>query len=172
MGEQKKKQVPSVWEDLFHLLIKILSILLMIVLLFTFLFGITRYNNLSMDPYVRDGDVVIYYRLDKRYVATDLVAVKYKDKVHVLRVVAKEGDTVDIKGDGLYINGYRQEEPDKTQVTLPYEGGVDFPITLKSGEIFLLGDNRENATDSRIFGAVKASDTLGEIMTIARRRNF
>ncbi len=171
--EQKpEKKTTSVWEDLFHLLLKILIILLLFVLLFTFLFGFTRYNNLSMDPYVRAGDAVIYYRLDKRYVATDLVALKYQDEVHILRVVAVAGDTVDIKEDGLYINGHRQQEPDQTQTTLPYVDQVDFPITLKQGEIFLLGDNRSASTDSRVMGAVKAEDTLGKVMMILRRRNF
>ena len=145
-------------EDILHLLLKILVIILLFVCLFTFLFGITRYNNLAMEPYVRAGDVVIYYRLDKRYAATDLVALRYKDEVHVLRVVAVAGDTVDIKEDGLYINGHRQQEPDPTQTTLPYVDQVDFPITLRKGEIFVLGDNRGTSTDSRVMGAISAKN--------------
>ncbi|MBQ8063628.1 MAG: S26 family signal peptidase [Clostridia bacterium] len=55
---------------------------------------------------------------------------------------------------------------------MPFKEGASFPITLKEGEIFLLGDDRENAEDSRAFGAVKAEDTLGEVMTVLRRRNL
>jgi signal peptidase I len=166
------KKVRSLWEDLLHLLLKILIILTLFAFAFTALFGLTRYNNLSMDPFVREGDIVIYYRLDKHYIASDLVAVRYQDEVHILRVVAVAGDTVDIKEDGLYINGYRQQEPDPAQITLPYVDQVDFPLTLRNGEVFLLGDNRSVAIDSRVFGAVQTTNTLGKGIMLFRRRNF
>ena len=61
-----------------------------------------------------------------------------------------------------------------TEGRFAYHGGVgvEFPIKLKTGEVFLLGDDRENSEDSRIFGAVKSRETLGEVMTVIRRRNI
>ena len=174
MDNQKKKtsQKTTLTHDLLALLMKILVIILLFVLMFTFLFGLTRYNSLAMDPNIQDGDLVLYYRLDKDYVATDVCALQYNDQTLVLRVVAVAGDTVDMTDQGFVINGNLQSEPDKNQVTLPFTDGVDFPITLQEGEIFVLGDNRGSSTDSRLFGVINEKDTLGEIMSVIRRRNF
>ena len=89
-----------------------------------------------------------------------------------MRVVAVAGDTVDMTEDGLMINGALQSEPNPMKQTLPYKEGVEFPIKLKTGEVFLLGDDRENSEDSRIYGPVKSRETLGEVMTVIRRRNI
>ena len=86
--------------------------------------------------------------------------------------MAVEGDTVDISEDGLIINGSLQQEDNIYEDTQRYEEGIDFPITLQEDEIFLLGDSRENATDSRIFGPVKTNETLGKVIMILRRRGI
>lgn len=171
-NKNKTKVKTSVLSDVLLLLLKILIIILVFVLLFTFLFGATRLNDISMEPNVKSGDLVVYYRLDKDYVATNCVAYKYQGKTYVMRVVATAGDTIDMTENGMTINGSLQNEPDSTQETLPYEGGIEFPIKLKTGQVFLMGDNRENSVDSRVFGAVQSKDTLGEVMTIIRRRSF
>ncbi len=156
-----------------YLMIKVGVVLVVILLLMTYVFGITRLDGVAMEPSVHDGDLVLFYRLDKQYAASDLVAVEYDDEVYALRVVAKEGDTVDITEDGLFINGALQFEPyTYGSPTDRYEDGPDFPLTLEEDEFFLLADNREGATDSRIFGVVRRGDTLGKVMTVIRRRNF
>ena len=168
----KSKAKTSLLEDLLMLLLKILIIILVFVLLFTFVFGATRLRQTSMQPNIKEGDLVLYYRLDKSYVATNCVAYRYKGQTQVMRVVAVAGDTVDMTEDGLVINGALQSEPDPTKETLPFTEGIDYPVKLKYGEVFLLGDDRENSEDSRIYGPVKSKDTLGEVMTVIRRRNI
>ncbi|MBQ8469868.1 MAG: signal peptidase I, partial [Clostridia bacterium] len=163
-SSKKPSGKTSVLEDILRLILKILVIVLVFMLMFTFLFGATRLKSTAMDPNIKEGDLIIYYRLDKNYVATNCVAFRYNGQTQVMRVVAVAGDTVDMTEDGLVINGALQSEPDPTKDTLPFKEGASFPITLKEGEIFLLGDDRENAEDSRAFGAVKAEDTLGEVM--------
>lgn len=169
----KKKPKKSLAEDILSLFLKICFILLAFVLMFTFLFGITRNSSLAMMPNMKVGDVIVYYRLDKMYVQNTVVAVEYNDEVQILRVVAVAGDTVDMTEEGFVVNGSLQEEPAEGQLTQPFTEGVDFPITLEEGEVFLLGDNRNNSTaDSRLYGPVKAEETLGEVMTVIRRRNL
>ena len=51
---------------------------------------------------------------------------------------------------------------------MPFKEGASFPVKLGEGEVFLMGDNRTGAIDSRQFGPVKAKDTLGELMTVIR----
>ena len=165
------KQVP-VWEDLLILLMKIGMILLAGFLVFTFVYGIVRVSYMEMSPAVKEGDLVIYYRIGKNYIQSDLVAVEVDGKVIIGRVVAQQGDTVDITADGLLVNGSLQQETDIQGETLPYEEGITFPVSLQEGEVFLLADNREGAEDSRIFGPVRISDTLGKVMTIIRTRHL
>ena len=66
------------------------------------------------------------------------------------RVVAVAGQTVDIDfGDGtVYVDGVELEEPYIREPTFTDEGTV-FPLTVPEGSIFVLGDNRNNSTDSR-----------------------
>lgn len=172
MSSGKKKAKTSLLEDVLMLLLKIFIIILVFVLLFTFVFGATRLRQTSMQPNIKEGDLVLYYRLDKSYVATNCVAYRYKGQTQVMRVVAVAGDTVDMTEDGLVINGALQSEPDPTKETLPFTEGIDYPVKLKYGEVFLLGDDRENSEDSRIYGPVKSRETLGEVMTVIRRRNI
>ena len=170
--EKTARQRP-VWKDLVSLLVKIASIALAFVLLFTFLFGIARYQDPSMAPAIRDGDLVIFYRHGKSgYLPQDAIALKKDGQVQVRRVIAVAGDTVDISADGLVINGALQYEPEIYQKTERFEEGADFPLTVPEGHVFVLGDSREGAADSRIYGPVRVRDTLGKVMTVIRRRGI
>lgn len=169
---RRERQPPSLLQEILLLLLKIGAILLVLVLLFTFLFGIFRNADDSMAPGFREGDLVIFYRLDKAYVASDTLVVEVEGKKQVRRVVAVAGDTVDITEEGLLINGSLQEERRIYEDTKRFTEGINFPITLKEGEVFLLGDSREHATDSRIYGSVPVKDTLGKVMTLIRRRDI
>jgi signal peptidase I len=125
-----------------------------------------------MKPAVRDGDLVMFYRLDKSYAARDLLLLDFQGERQVRRVVATEGDTVDITENGLVINGAIQQELNIYEETYRYAEGVSLPITLGEGEVFVLGDARENASDSRVYGAVRAKDTLGTVIAIMKSRNL
>ena len=171
-AEQANKAQPSVLSDLLFLLLKVLMIGMFLVLFFTFMFGITQVQDETMDPAVKEGDLAIYYRLDKRYSKDDVIIVNIDGKTQIRRVVALPGDTVDMDERGLVINGYSQIESDIYTRTEPYVDGITFPITLAQDEVFVLGDNRPKAVDSRMYGAVKISATKGQLMTLIRRRNL
>ena len=163
---------PSVWRELRALGIKIAVIAASALLLFTCVYGLHRSADPGMNPSVKDGDLVIFYRFDKKYRAGDLVLLSFQGKKQVRRVIATAGDTVDITEDGLVINGALQQEHGIYQKTWRYADGIPFPLTLGEGQVFVLGDAREGATDSRIYGAVNAGDTRGTVITIFRRRSL
>ena len=163
---------PSVWRELRALGIKIAVIVASALLLFTGVYGLHRSADPGMNPSVKDGDLVIFYRFDKKYRAGDLVLLSFQGNKQVRRVIATAGDTVDITEDGLVINGALQQEHGIYQKTQRYADGIPFPLTLGEGQVFVLGDAREGATDSRIYGAVNAGDTRGTVITIFRRRSL
>jgi len=163
---------PSAWRELRALGIKLGIIIGAALLLFNFVYGLHYSRDPSMNPSVKDGDLVIFYRCARKYRAGDLILVTFQGKKQVRRVVATAGDTVDIIEEGLLINGALQQEPGIYQKTQRYADGISFPLTLQEGQVFVLGDARENATDSRIYGPVSIKDTQGSVFTNLRRRNL
>ena len=151
---------------------KIVAICLAFGLLFTFVFGLTMNSDQNMYPSVKDGDTVIFYRLNRSYIAGDVIVLTFEGRTQTRRVVATTGDVVDIMEGHLMINDAVQYEEEIKEPTNRYEDGADFPITLAEGQVFVLGDSRINATDSRIYGAVNTADTLGKVMAIFRRRGI
>ena len=170
--KQSVKRQP-IWKDLLFLLVKAASTILAFLLLFTFLFGIIQYQEPSMAPAIKDGDLVLFYRHNSSgYLPQDVILFKYKGQWQIRRVVASAGDTVDITGDGLVVNRALQHEPEIFQTTERYQEGVSFPLTVPEGQVFVLGDSRIGATDSRIYVCVKIADTSGKVMTVIRRRGI
>lgn len=168
----EKHHEPSIWEDLLFLVIKIGLIVFLGILLFGFVFGIHRCSDDSMSPALKNGDLVFYYRLQREYQPGDAIVLKKDQETQIRRIIAKAGDQVDITEDGLKINGYLQQEDNIYTETLPYVEGMIFPITVEEGEYFVLGDDRINVKDSRIYGTVKEEEIKGIVMTLLRRRGF
>lgn len=156
--------------ELLILAIKIVAIIVVFIGIFTFIFGIFRTADLSMHPAIRDGDLVIFYRFDKKYVASDTIVVSYDGEKQARRVVAIEGDKVDLINGQLFINGSVQMEQEIHERTDRYETDVRFPLTVEAGEVFVLGDGREHSTDSRVYGCVPVKKTLGKVTMVIRTR--
>ena len=170
--KQLPRQETTLGEDIFQLLLKIVLIILAVILVFTFMYGMARINDVSMKPAIKDGDLVMYYRLDKRFVSGDIAVFKKDGRTTTGRVVAVAGDTVDITKDGLMINGATPISQDIYFDTTQFQNGVDFPITVGEGQIFVLGDNRPEASDSRIYGCINIKDVKGKAIAVIRTRGL
>jgi len=169
MSETEKR---SLWPQLKALLIKIFIVALGAWVIFTFIFGIYRCNTVNMEPAFKDGDLVFYFRRFTDLSSGDVVIVQYKDELLIERVVAVEGDTVDITERGLIVNGSHVQESRIYTETTQFSEGISFPVEVPEGCVFLLGDNRERATDSRIFGCAEIKDIKGTVVVFLRRRNL
>ena len=87
--KQLPRQETTLGEDIFQLLLKIVLIILAVILVFTFMYGMARINDVSMKPAIKDGDLVMYYQLDKRFVSGDIA---------VFKKLAELGVELDVKG--------------------------------------------------------------------------
>ncbi len=83
-----------------------------------------------------------------------------KQKYYVKRVIGMPGDTIDIRGGNVYLNGEKLDEPYYSGLTTSTDYSVDYPLTVKDDHVFVMGDNRPNSLDSR-------SSSLGQVPTDA-----
>jgi signal peptidase I len=152
--------------------IKLGVVCLTLWLVFTFAFGIRQMHGETMYPKLRDGDLILYNRLAKTYYIGDVVVFKIGGSTCVARIVAQEGDVVEVnENNALLVNGKVQEE----EVFYPTEAdslGVTYPYTVEENSYFLLCDFRTNSVDSRRYGAISKDDFCGKVITILRRRGI
>ena len=168
----KQEKETSIKDDLLFLGLKIFIFVALLAVTFFFIFGICRISDNMMNPSFKDGDLAVYYRLQKEFRPSDVVVLEKNGKTQVRRIIAVAGDTVNLTEAGLEINGYLQQEKDIYTETLPYKEGITFPITVGQDEYFVLGDNRISAEDSRMYGIVKKQEIKGTVITLLRRRGF
>ena len=149
------------------------------LVLFGLLFGVAIVHGDSMNPAFRNSDLALFSRLGRSggYGAGDVVILRTQAKglqteamglrKYVKRVVGTPGDLVDIGPYGVSVNGEPLAEPYAAGVTAPKDS-VQFPLRLGEGEYFVLGDNRENSSDSRSFGAVTVKNIDGRVLAVLR----
>ena len=137
-----------------------------VFLLFTFVIGLSRVSGNSMYPTLKNGDVVLFVRFDKDYDRGDILSVRLPNgEYYIKRVVAVAGDEVDIHDGKLYLNGEALSEAYANGNTFAAEdANVSYPLKVKEGMVFALGDNREVSKDSRNYGAFSVSQSRGTIL--------
>ncbi|HJA71464.1 MAG TPA: signal peptidase I [Candidatus Lachnoclostridium stercoravium] len=122
----------------------------------------------SMSPYMENEDVVLMNRLSYELSSPDrfdVVVFRREDgRVNVKRVIGLPGETVQIYGGYVFIDGERLKA-DNGLDEVSLAGLAETPVTLGEDEYFLLGDNRDSSEDSRFInvGNVKKDQILGKV---------
>lgn len=142
-------------------LVPYIIIIIVVILIRTFIITPVRVDGTSMNKTLKDGELLLLYRLAKidRY---DVVVLDLENEDLIIkRVIGMPGETVEIKNNKIYINDKEINDDYAYGETSDYE-----KITLEKDEYFLLGDNRIVSKDSRVFGPVKKENIEGK--TIVR----
>ena len=162
-----------------HFVLRLLLLILVIWVLFFKIVGLTHMPSEDMYPRVDAGDLVLFYRMDTDVKAQDIIVLEKttpdsagEEELFISRVIAAAGDTVEIDGSRLLVNGNAMIESNIFYPTQAYDEYTQYPVTLGSDECFVLGDCREGASDSRYFGPVKKSEIQGTVISILRRNNL
>ena len=159
VGETEKNKKPLLKESVFEWLEILVASLIAVVIVLTCLFKVVTISGPSMSDTLlnneriiitgvfytpSNGDIVVISRNNNNsYEATGAEPI-------IKRVIATEGQTVNIDFEAgvVYVDGVALEEPYTKTPTNLYEG-VNFPVTVPENCVFVLGDNRNDSTDSR-----------------------
>ena len=157
--DKKKKDIRKILG--FLTVVAAISILISVALLPVF-----QIKGHSMNPTLKSDDVVIGFKLAK-IDKGDIIAFNNNNSVLIKRVIAVEGDIVDIDEDGnVYVNEELIDESYISKKSYGNEVSVDFPYQVPVESFFLLGDHREDSIDSRSksIGAVSKDLVIGKII--------
>ena len=164
----RKREAPG--SDHTGLRIAIGAVLLLAILLlnlFTYVFHPVRYYGTGMEPALSGGQTLLI--LNTRKVSSgDVIAFYYNNKLLVRRVICTGGEQIELDDSGaVFVNGEALDEP---YVTEPSLGQCDliFPFAVPSGSVFVMGDNRPSAMDSRLseIGTVPADRIYGKVLFV------
>ncbi|MCI5595453.1 MAG: signal peptidase I [Lachnospiraceae bacterium] len=135
------------------------------VLIATIWMPVLRIYGSSMDPTLKEGDVVVALK-GSDFEAGDLVAFYLGNKILVKRCIAYAGQWVDIDEDGnVYVDGQLLEEPYLTEKALG-DCNIKLPYQVPENRIFCMGDHRSTSVDSRntTVGCVAEEQVVGKIV--------
>ena len=102
----------------------------------------------------------------ERFKTGDIIAFYYNNKILVKRVIAQEGEWVNIDKDGnVSVNGILLDEPYLLEKSLG-ECTIKLPYQVPDGKTFVMGDDRPVSLDSRtsVIGSVSKEQVLGKIV--------
>ena len=116
---------------------------------------------------IQQGDIVTFWNP----MHTEQERLTAVDKVLIKRVIATGGQTVDLFNGRVYVDGIALEEPYAQGNTYPllstFENmSITYPYRVPEGQLWVMGDNRENSSDSRFFGSIDEDLVTGHAVVI------
>lgn len=168
--------------ETYTMLHDLVSVLAGVTILFVFFFRLVGVDGSSMYPTLVDRDYLVLESnfLYRRVDAGDIVVLTAEEEAGfsgpiVKRVIATGGQTVDIDFEAgvVYVDGEALEEDyafEPTYRSYQEAGlGLEYPVTVPEGSVFVMGDNRNHSADSRYapLGCVEQSRILGRVLLVA-----
>ncbi|MCL2747491.1 MAG: signal peptidase I [Oscillospiraceae bacterium] len=171
-----KKRATRLERELFDWLQTIVTSLILVSLLFSFVARVIGVVGPSMESTIFTGQKVLISNLFYTPKAGDVVVFTKKnikddlglgsdDEPLVKRIIAVAGQTVNIDaatGD-VSVDGIVIDEPYIRERTTMV-GRISYPYTVEEGKVFVMGDNRNRSSDSRLIGAVDTRYILGRVL--------
>lgn len=184
---KRKNVLPAILETIFGYIEMMLTALLVVCLVFTYLIQIVEVSGDSMSSTLETGDKVVITNLCRHPKQGDIIvfyaseAVTLDDDSEIVvsaglrrnlmkRVIAAEGQTVDFDFDTgkVYVDGKELDEPYVSGLTHSDQGAFTgkYPVTVPEGYVFVMGDNRRASIDSRAseLGFVPVDDIIGRVI--------
>jgi signal peptidase I len=149
---------------------EVLQTLIMAIILYFLIdtvVGRVRVENISMQPTLHEGEFILVNKLAYRlgnYQRGDIVIFHYPrnpTEDYIKRIIGVPGDTVEVRDGHVFVNGQELEEP-YIAAAPQYNNTWHVP----DGQIFVLGDNRNQSSDSHSWGYVPSTYVVGKALVI------
>lgn len=150
----------SVWSILRPCIITVAAV----ILFTTFIARPSRVVGPSMQDTCHNGDLVILWELNYNPARGDIVVVDKDNPLHenlIKRVIGVGGDHVQVQDGTVTVNGQQLSEP---YVKESKWSGSNVDLVVPEGQVFLMGDNRNNSEDSRAIGPVDSGSIMGKVV--------
>lgn len=161
----------SIIRGYIFLLVKVTLLFVIGWFVFTKVFLITQQPGQGMFPAIKDGDLLLVYRMNQDYEKNNIVTYQKNGKRYMGRIVAVGNDQVNMDENGkLYINGGAESG----EILFPtYSSGeLNYPCLVPEGYVYVLGDYRTHTKDSRELGLIALDEVEGKVITVLRRRSL
>jgi signal peptidase I len=141
-----------------------MQIVILCALALAFFMRTPQVSGLSMAPHIASGEFVLINTMAYRFGTPsrgDIIAFRHDSpspEIFIKRIIGLPGDRVEIDDGRLTVNDRRLDEP-----YVRYPDHRSFPaVTVPSGNLYVLGDNRADSDDSRFWGFVPQGQVLGK----------
>ena len=146
-------------------IIPYIIVILLAILIRTFIASPVRVNGPSMNDTLKDGQILLLNKMNKNYKRFDIVVIDSNGMKIIKRIIGLPGESIEYKNNSLYINNkYVEDMTDEVTADFSLEELYGYKIIPK-GYYFVMGDNRNNSSDSRnpSIGLIKKSDIKGKV---------
>ncbi len=140
------------------------------VFLNLFVVQVTEVRGRSMEPTLLQYDRLLVSKLDYRLGSPrpgDIIVFNPPNGStipYVKRVIAVAGDTVNIVGGKVLVNGQEVDLPEAVGASPPQAPRITYPLKVPVGTVWTMGDNRAVSLDSRSYGPDPVEDILGKVI--------
>ena len=148
--------------------------LIFVVFVCAFIFRIFTVSGNSMRNTLYDRDHVVVWQYGYKPVDGDIIVIAPKngtlDETIIKRVIATEGESLFIvfEAGKVYVNGRLLDESSYIKEQMYVSGDNTIPSVVPSGHCFVMGDNRNNSSDSRFteIGLIKYEKIVGKAVVV------